>query len=945
MNNEKFQAQEWLGLAAGNLFPPQTATELKEDNFSLRDWFVPGWSGESLISKDAITLKKGITNLWSDSIKKFNTFERQTKKFKNSIFNEFIAFLNSRSESSEDFLNFDDFWKHYRDKDSQYYDLTVNFTRIYCYRSVIVYLFKIRFLIKLTNNKAYDVNENTLLNPLSFFTKTFRMGSSTELFSKALIKTHQYSWYRPSQEYSIEIKKLSTSLLSLSTSEIMKVFTSQPDLKNVNKLEFNDPDYSHTLSHKTFGKFINDLILTFPKLIKREEDQLPSFLSNLSSQVEVINCKYFGDYLNSFSLSHWVAQENKLGNNWVKVISPDFINIDFHNGPFLKICQELQFLTFLLNLSHELEKEPIDFISSIMRRKNSHSVSSSGQMAFFSEIGPETCEKYNRVVGNLSRLPKNNPHHFLMSKINTEIESLYDDGYLYIFTNQNLFISSQSEKIESLLKSARVEAYFNFEELKGRGEIPNYLYIFSKKKKRENKTKISFLINEQNESSKEPCLSFRMKGTLHSFHNFSLLVKETKNFLRNKKTNFSPVFLKEIDEDLIFEFNQDAIVEGKILHSVSSDPNNITHPHFFRNLTNKCVPLDQFFSIDNLSGPTHQKRSSLTTGLLGINIEKENDFPYILIVNLSDPRNINLEIISSESYTAKKEEYGTAYYFYFSLVPKIADLNINVFREYFGNHLGHQIIQLCLNEGGSSKLKAKLKRLLIPKFFGECLYSPKSFPLKFELLKSNTIKILQIHPEKLKKEYNEIEHDLLSYAKEYPWQIMSILSFFKNNIEKAHLKVDGMENINKIEYIPFLNPLIIEELKSLKLNPLFPSNDDVYIEFQFDEKDDFNQGLLSKKLQINNENSTLTLVSKSGGSVIFHSEPIMLRFIDFILDSAEGYPLIEILQNLSVPSLKKLQSGIQKACDLEESLKSIHQSLSRIILQILSQQISTPGGY
>ena len=368
MRNDKFQAQEWLGMAAGNLFPPQPAAELRENKFSLRDWFVPGWTGESLISKDALNLKKGITYLWSDSIDLFKTFDRQTKNVKSSIFNEFIAFAQSHPEAIEEILGFEDFWEHQKNPESKFHSLATNFTRIYCYRSVIVYLFKIRFLLKLTRSSSFQINEKHLLNPLSFFTKTFRMGSSTELFSEALIRSHQYSWYRPSEIYSAEVKKLSKALSQLSTSEIMKVFTSQPDLENINNLEFNDPDYSHTLSHKTFGKFINDLILTLPQLIKQERNNLPGFLHYDQDQVEVINCKYFGDYLNSFSLSHWVAQEKKLDGSWRKVISPDFINTDFHNGSFLKICQELQFLTFLLNLSYELEKEPIDFISSIMSR-------------------------------------------------------------------------------------------------------------------------------------------------------------------------------------------------------------------------------------------------------------------------------------------------------------------------------------------------------------------------------------------------------------------------------------------------------------------------------------------------------------------------------------------------------------------------------------------------
>src|SRR5690606_7727549 len=132
---------------------------------------------------------------------------------------------------------------------------------------------------------------------------------------------------------------------------------------------------------------------------------------------EIISCKYFGDYLESLSLSHWLAQENNKSFHWNEILCPDFKGVEFISGTFTKVCNELQFLTFLAHKSEDQGEKPIAYICRIMgghfrNRKDAHAKS-----GLLLEESPFYTSTYDRVVLNLCHFPKNNPQHYLMTQI------------------------------------------------------------------------------------------------------------------------------------------------------------------------------------------------------------------------------------------------------------------------------------------------------------------------------------------------------------------------------------------------------------------------------------------------------------------------------------------------------------------------------------------------
>src|SRR5205823_2470264 len=118
----------------------------------------------------------------------------------------------------------------------------------------------------------------------------------------------------------------------------------------------------------------------------------------------------------SLSLSHWLAQENNINFRWDEVLCPDFKGLEFVSGTFAKICNELQFLTFLSNKADYQGEKPIGYICKIMgghfrNRKNNVS------QGLLLEDNPFYTSTYDRVVLNLCNFPKNNPQHYLMNQI------------------------------------------------------------------------------------------------------------------------------------------------------------------------------------------------------------------------------------------------------------------------------------------------------------------------------------------------------------------------------------------------------------------------------------------------------------------------------------------------------------------------------------------------
>lgn len=941
LNSEQFKALSWLnssphnkGLAYAGLedtFQGSLDLQLpiedlnQERAFTPQDFLVPGWKGEGLLSKPGFLIDKAHKVLIEDAKEQFNEIINRNSTYQRTVFEEFEGYLAFKGVESHFLDNSAKFSKFISSKYREDDDVNT-FIDIYSFRSVSIYLYKARFLLSLAKKLEMSAEKIDLHNPNSILSRIFKSGSSTELNCESF-KINQYSWYRPSRATSKSVLDIKSNLLSISTTEMLKIAT----------YDLTELEYSHSYSHKSFGLFINNLLIHFPKWIENEKENKYSSLEKLinkktSSRLETLTTKFEGNHLSSLGLSHWMAQENNVIENWQQVMCPDFIGQEFTHGKFTKICQEIHFLTFLVDLATYQGHEVLTLICNVMNDKSLKSAANeAGQMSLLSSELKGVHQVFDRIVLNLTSLPKKNPHHYFLGQVNNQLKELDKDGYLFVFSNQKLFVPSHSEKVEQLLKDVKAEAVFNLDQLSGRGEIANYLYVF-KKRKTQGK---SLFYDPIKTSEKESILSFRWNGNLDIFNKFDSLVNEFSSFMKTKNAVSTPVFQSEPDENVSFEFHQDAILDGLLLSSSSSDTNNITHPSFFKNLTKSCVPFDNFFQIETLTSEySSARKSNVTSDLLGISVRTEERYPLLLIVNYTNAKDIKIELTTSDLYQAKLEQYGMAYFQYFGILPKRSDINLNVFREYFNTQLGKQIIQLFLN-GGYTKIKAKVRSLLIPKFFLETAQIPESIIKSFHMFDCDSDDVLNSHPQSFKESFNSTATFLNTVEARYPWHTMGMLSHFKMSLQNA---------LDKLEQTPseiFKNPVIVEQLIKTSSQSIYPKSEDIFVNTPLKNPSDIHSVLTGLETNFDGDNSFVKLCANDSVIVELFSSQLLCQFSKFILESAVGMPISAILQNLKLPRADDLNEIVNNHTELKDTISDIRDICNLRIQTILTNNINS----
>jgi hypothetical protein len=915
--------------------------------FKPSQYLVPGWSGGSLFSKQAVGIKKLQEELWKDALLSFRAVENMPKTLMKLIHAEFVCFVKNKNqrndfkgselEKAENLcgLDFPLLWKEISSKNSVYKEILSEFINVYCFRVATIYLFKLKFFTTYSDSVEFSYTSAHITNPTFFVNALFKKGSSYEINCQAL-KSNQYSWYRPSQGLSEKLNLLAKNFKNVSVTQMMKLSSYRKMDATNSLMSFEDNSYSHALSHQSFGQFLNQLLLFFP--LWRESEKFTYPREKYLKKPKIYNTKFTGDHIESLGQSHWLAQEKNMNLSWSEILCPDFPSQTGSDETFLSVCQELQFLTFLVHYSQGKSLSSRDLILEVTKEKYKRSAGSEGgQINLFSNREAPTQLVYDRVVLNIGKLPKKNPHHFLVNQIQAQKKGLSLGGHLVVLSNQKLFVPSQSKKIEALLKDFKVEGLFNFEKLVGRGEISNFIYILKKRDpfyKNQNIFNIDpKTLSETQSTSQESCKTFRLSGELNLFSRFDVFVEELFSFFKSKSSFSTSVFQKNLSFNLNFDFHQDAIIEGKLLSSLSHESENITHPQFFKNLTKNCLPFERFFFLDELS---QQKGQHFASNLLGISNRNTPVYASILIVDLRDPMKAQLEICTPESYLAKREEYGNAYFQYYGLNPKVNFINLNLLREYFDSQLGQQITQICL-AGGASKMKGKLRSLLIPNFFNEGKNLDETELEKYYFLKLSKEQIFETHPQDLKRSFESELKELESTKESNSWLYLSLLSHAKIMLTSALEQL----NAGRSKDYSFTNPLFIDEVVELDTFSIYP-NEEVYTELLIEEKQDLQKPLERKVLKSDKENNEHYLEVFSGNTCLikFHGELETLMFIEFILSQAIGQSMLDILQSLKIPKTKELQNVFSKFSLIEESLSSLFESIDSKIKTTLSKEIA-----
>jgi len=929
------------------LLPP-LPNKISAEQFLPKKYFIPGWSGGSLFSRPAVAIKKLQEELWKDALNTFLSATHFPKTMSKAIHDEFKnspkeiyipetlpkaqkELARNKLEALNDYALF---WAEVRKPQSSFSPLLKLFLEVYSFKIATIYLLKLKFLVSYSEATNFSYTINHIVNPSTFINHLFTKGSSQEINCESL-KMNQYSWYRPSSKIAKQLEVLTKSFTEISTTQLMKL-CSYRDIKNSeSSLNFNCKSYSHALSHQSFGKFLNQLLVFFPLWNQSERFQYPR--EKHLAKPEILNTRFVGDHIESLGQGHWLAQEKNLDLDWSEILCPDFSTGEKSNDTFVKTSQELQFLNFLVTYSIDRKISTREFVLKITREKYTRSKANlSAQISLFTTSEQQSDLLYDRIVLNLGQLPKKNPHHYLLSKIQEQKDSLVQDGQILVLTNQKIFVPSQSKKVMAFLKDFKMEAIFNFEKLKGRGEVTNYVYILTKRNPFQRNNDFlnidpSTIVAAQ-KLEQESCFSFRWLGELTLFSKFDILVDELFHFFKERSSQSTSIYTRGLGHELSFEFHQDAIIEGKLLSSLNEDNENITHPQFFKNLTYSCSPFDAFFSIQELQ---ENQSTRSTTDFLGIpQSNHRQHYSSVLIIDLRNPVRPQIEITSPESYLAKREEYGNAYFQYYGLTPKIKNLNLNLLREFLETDLGRQVTQICLS-GGPSKMKGKLKSMLLPNFFMDGQDLAALNPEQFWFFKITEEELLNTHPQELE---DKVRHELarIDYLQEQQtWLYLSLIGHFKLTLRSVLEKInDGTH-----KELNFTNPILIEALSSLKTYTIYP-NDEVYTELKIDHKNELEEALTQLKLVENGEDCSLQLYGHEKILIEFHAEIQTLQFIQFILSQATGHPILQILQNLEIPKHDELKNVLTEFTQVKTCLHSCYQDIHHKIARSFTKNIA-----
>jgi hypothetical protein len=928
MSKNSFHAMNWLSTRSRSNSSLEKRTQLSKENssnsFNPSNHLTPGWQGDSLRSKEGSKLKKAFLLLWKDAIFQILQLKKANLSLQKVVFNQFLNFNKSFAEkdlliSSDEDLNL--FWEEVTKPAKERSKSVDKFVKSFSFKAVCLYLYKIKLLGKLSDSIDLKLPEQEIQNPNYTLNKIFKRGSENQINSEALQK-NCFSWFNPSSQNRVKLQPLLKAIGELSITEFMKITSVDNYLVDLKQ------NYSHSFSHRSFGLLLNELLVSLPVWLNKNDETPPN---HKPKSAIPISTKFIGDQMASICQSHWLAQGQNLSKNWKYVLCPDFRQLD-DKDKYLKLSHELQFLCFLCDFSLKINQSTVSFIAHILNNRFSKADQLSPRQTslFGLDIEDKDHNKvYDRLVINLLNTPKKNPHHYLVQQITEQLDQVSDEGFIYVFTNQKLFVPSQTERTKQLLEQVCIKAEINFEDLKGKGEIQDYLFILKKPSRRS-------LAEKTNRKEKKTFASFKWSGNLTQFNLLNSFSKELFECFENKLPS-TPLYLKEISNSTEFKLNQEIVLDGKLLRQKVGDDNQITHPAFIKNLTTKTKPLDHFFKIETIED---QPSEDINNSLLFKSFSSVEDlYDYVLVVHLPNGNAEQVEIIPSTAYLAKKESYGVAYYQYFGLTPKVSGLNINIFREFFNSPIGKQIILISLT-GGLRKVKSRVSSLLVPSYFEYTAPSQRQFNnSKYTLLTSPEGVFLD---SKLPgKEYlEELLEDLSGSLENSPGMLLSILSNLKINSKNKFDRISQQLNLDRT--LNFKSVDLQKRITNLELFHLHNGSQDVFIEFLIKHK-----SLLQKPLESvtfdrdENDSETVIVIINSQGSpfIKIHTGAQLSQLIKFLFENYIGLPIDQLVKSLKVPSLIELNNIYEELSEQKELSSFLNELVVRRINNLITKQV------
>jgi hypothetical protein len=860
---------------------------LQLEGFQPAQFLTPGWRGESLPSKASGRYVRLVETLQADVLRLLSS-QDFNRSLKIGIYTEFLAYAKDRGLHCPELDDLGHFWQAARREVAEQPAELKRFLELFSSRVAVITLFKLRFIQVLAKQTGLEAGIRTAHNPNYWLSQVFRSGTRFELKARVM-EANVFSWYRPGEEFAPLMSDWMNNLSDISIAELVKLTSPRVQDDTTGKV------YSHALSQLNFGLFLNSLMINFP-LWAESREPVPVSKFQTPDELEIISCKYSGDFMESLALSHWLAQHNNKEMKWDQVLCPDFKGKEFESGLFLKMLNELQFITFLAEVAPLQGQEPIDFISKIMGHHFQNRKGSQGQRSFAAMETPFSTSTYDRTVLNLCHLPKNNPYHWMMAQLDEQMSTLKPGGWLFMLANKSLFAPSQRERLEAVLQGLELKAVFDMEGVKGKGELGNWLYVFRRRQA------------APSHDDRESVSWFRFTADMNSFHDFADITELLRGFYLSHLEDTPAMWQQEWGRDFRLEFFQDALMNGHLIHSTNEDQSRVTHPRYFKALMAGCVPLDTVFELRPMHPEEWQTPNSMGLGL-------RRDGATFLMVDLRDQGNTRLTLHPVSTFRAVYYENGSSHCQYFLIAPKHQGMDPNVLRKYFASQVGHQIINLTFN-GSVTKVKGQLAKMLVPKWFVRGEFLPETLNSTLEMFRWNADKLIATHPDELEQRFKMFRQTANGLFPRYACDVLSGLVEFEQTLQTLTTQLADPRLGTQVN---FENPALQGALAGLRATPLLsPTHPDLYVDFvQGIDSFDLEAPLTRVELRMQVEGDLKTwfleVFNDKKPVVRLHSDEELLLFTQFIFQTALGRPLGRVLKALRLPALNEVREIVQQA--------------------------------
>ena len=899
------------------LFPPKVPSS-SESAFSAKEFLLPSWKGEDLRPLTLVKLSNLLPELHQQAygdLKKQN-FSRHNRQ---QIIDDLTQFCQNSDLIFPQGVDSTLLWEMLWQQDNPYRESFDLFLQDFIHKTVVLALLKIYTVYHLLSANSESVRDQALVNAHNSLTTTFPKQGPWSL-SFEVLKLNQFTWFK------LDAQMIRTLALE------KNAFWAMPEVEWCKLL---GPEFQHSrlVNGTSSFEFIQTLAQDFTTWAKKNSKSGPFFSS--ASKLPISHL-YAGDHLPVFMTSHWSSLQNIQDIQHQPLVDFDFTT----QGPgyFYRLVHELLQISSLSKVAKKNAIKPTDLIIHKFKEKELRLRQQGNlQTSLLQNTSTGQKEACELLVLNLQEFPKANAHFHLLTQISKFKDSLVQGGWLIVLGQKKLFVPSQSEKVNALLQTLRLEAAFGLDTLKGRGDLAPFIYIFTKRSQSELGLPWNN-IAAHNNMEKQSCLSFRFAGDLACAGRLDGLTQELRDFFKKRSPDVATLYQTEISGNLTFEFFLDAIVDGKLINSTSKDQNKITHPHFFKGLWKTSLPLDDCFQLEVIEADDEHTPTNWygAKDLLGLTSQPEDKFEYVIILDQRMANQTRLEVIPASSLPAKKQEYGMALCHYFGALPKYRGLNLNILRAYFEGPIGKQLVALALT-GNASKLKGRLRSLLIPKFFTEMKELPPVVSDILGTLYLSKDDIKKSDVPQLSARLQKVFQSLEKYWNEFPLAVLSSLCQLQFQLSEAFREMSSSSSGSTHFYC---NPMVIQGMQKFKNYPIYPKHPDLFIEFKGQGVESLNLLFAHSKIEMTDKGlPQLTLFSDFGPVLHLHGPSELLSFCHYILKAAEGHSCLAILQGLRAPISSDLKEILNFHSHLGNEVNELLEKVNATINTIMRSQL------